>query len=150
MAKYKRGDTAMNKQADQKRQRLLHDTQDVKVWYKLYKSGTKWIVAGIATATFGLSIMATPAKADTVADDPTTSTSIATTDSTPPVTTTTDESTVSANDVATTPSQPAATSAADATTEAAPVAAPADQSASTAPSTPIASAPVAQQPTAPT
>ncbi|MCH5461327.1 KxYKxGKxW signal peptide domain-containing protein [Lactobacillus sp. LC28-10] len=53
------------------RQKLQRDSADRKVHYKLYKAGTRWLVAGMATLTFGISAFALPqeVKADTVATD---------------------------------------------------------------------------------
>ncbi|GAX07981.1 mucus-binding protein precursor, LPXTG-motif cell wall anchor [Secundilactobacillus silagincola] len=53
------------------RNKLQRDTAERKVRYKLYKAGTRWLVAGMATLTFGISAFALPqeVKADTTATD---------------------------------------------------------------------------------
>ena len=53
------------------RNKLQRDSADRKVRYKLYKAGTRWLVAGMATLTFGISAFALPqeVKADTTATD---------------------------------------------------------------------------------
>lgn len=50
------------------RNRLRHDTVKKKIWFKLYKSGTKWVVAGITATVLGVSIMTVDAKAEVNAD----------------------------------------------------------------------------------
>ncbi|WP_171001239.1 KxYKxGKxW signal peptide domain-containing protein, partial [Secundilactobacillus hailunensis] len=49
------------------RQKLECDTAERKVRFKLYKAGTRWLVAGMATLTFGLGAFSAPeqVKADT-------------------------------------------------------------------------------------
>ncbi|WP_054654806.1 KxYKxGKxW signal peptide domain-containing protein [Secundilactobacillus silagei] len=50
-------------------QKLARDSVDRKVRFKLYKAGTRWLVAGMATLTFGLTAFSLPGqvKADTAA-----------------------------------------------------------------------------------
>ena len=60
-----RGGISMSKKAVRGRAKLIKDTAQTKVWYKMYKNGKKWIVAGIATTALGLAVSTVPAKADT-------------------------------------------------------------------------------------
>lgn len=61
---------------NQKKMRQYHQVQreiaDKKVWFKLYKAGTKWLVAGIAAGSLGLSMVTMQAFADTSANTVTT------------------------------------------------------------------------------
>ncbi|WP_461244534.1 mucin-binding protein [Secundilactobacillus muriivasis] len=55
----------MSKRAVRGRAKLIKDTAQTKVWYKMYKNGKNWIVAGIATTALGLAVSTVPAKAAT-------------------------------------------------------------------------------------
>ena len=55
----------MGRKANQAHERLIRDTTETKVWFKLYKSGTKWLIAGVAATTLGLAGTTISAKADT-------------------------------------------------------------------------------------
>ena len=60
------------------RQRLIKDTTTVKRWYKLYKSGTHWVIATIGATILGLVIFSTTASADEASTETATNTSVVT------------------------------------------------------------------------
>lgn len=59
------GGYRMKKQTNRQRQKLLDDVEQKKVWFKLYKAGTKWVIAGLATVAFGMTVSVGQVKADT-------------------------------------------------------------------------------------
>lgn len=55
----------MNQKKTRRHGQMQRDMSDRKVWFKLYKAGTKWLVAGITASTLGLTMVTVQAFADT-------------------------------------------------------------------------------------